>query len=176
MINAFETPRLRLRKAAESDLELIWRRVWSDAGLAEKMLWTPTETLEDAKKRMERTIAYQTAYHAFFVCLKESNEPIGFAGFREIRRGEYEESGVCIAKAWQGHSYGKETLSALVEIAFEHLGGWRFVCGCFHDNLPSAGTIKSCGFVYTHSEDRVRQHDGYPYQCDFYERIRSHEP
>lgn len=169
MIERLETPRLILRKAGDGDLEPIWKNVWSDAALAERMLWTPTPTLEEARARLERTKAYQAQFNAFFVCLKETDEPIGFAGFRELGPGEYEESGVCIARAWQNRGFGKETLRALVSLAFDELGGARFVCGCFRENAPSAAVIKSCGFVYTHSEKLLREWDGYAYLCDFYE-------
>ena len=100
MTERTETERLILRKAEDRDLETVWLRVWKDARLAERMLWAPTETREAAEDRMARTKAYQAKYDAFFVCLKETDEPIGFAGIREIAPGEYEESGVCIAKAW----------------------------------------------------------------------------
>ena len=170
MTERIETARLVLRKAKDTDLPLIWERVWKDARLAERMLWTPTPTMEEARQRMERTKAYQAQYDAFFICLKETDEPIGFAGFRQIAPDAYEESGVCIAFDWQNRGYGKEVLSALVSLAFEERGGERFVCGCFHENLPSAAVIRSCGFVYTHSEDLVRDWDGYEYHCDFYEK------
>ena len=172
MTERTETERLILRKAEDRDLETVWLRVWKDARLAERMLWAPTETREAAEDRMARTKAYQAKYDAFFVCLKETDEPIGFAGIREIAPGEYEESGVCIAKSWQNRGFGKEVLRALVSLAFDTHGGKRFVCGCFHDNLPSAAVIRSQGFVYTHSERLTRGWDGYEYLCDFYELLR----
>ena len=57
MIERLETPRLVLRKAQESDLEVIWRDVWRDEALARRMLWAPTPTLEAARERMARTLA-----------------------------------------------------------------------------------------------------------------------
>lgn len=170
MIDTIRTERLTLRKAAERDLELIWRRVWADERLARRMLWAPTLTRGDAELRMARTIAYQADHYAYFVCLTETDEPIGFAGLREPGPGEVEETGLCIAFDRQRRGYGKETLNALTALAFGRLGAGRFLASCFHENTASAALIRSCGFVYTHSDEGLREHDGLRFRCDHYEK------
>ena len=169
MIDRIETERLVLRKAEDRDLYLIWKRVWRDGRLAAMMLWTPTPTLEEAQARLERTIAYQRDNYAYFVCLKESDEPIGFGGCREIAPGVWDETGLCIAADWQGQGYGKESLRALVALCFRELGGRVFHASCFHENIASAATIRSCGFVYVGSKPETRAHDGCEFLCDCYE-------
>lgn len=168
MIGRIETERLILRKAEDRDLELIWRRVWRDERLAATMLWTPTPTLEEAEERLARTKAFQAENYAFFVCLKETDEPIGFGGVREIAPGEWDETGLCIAAEWQGRGYGKELLRALVGLVFHELGGKSFRYSCFHDNAASAALCRSCGFVYTDCRPETRRRDGYEYLCDCY--------
>ncbi len=168
MIDRVETPRLILRKAADADLDAVWRNVWSDEALAEMMLWTPTPTREEAVKRLERTKAYQAENCGYFVCLKDTDEPVGFCGIREISPGEWDETGLCIARKYQGQGYGKEMLRALIDLAFRELGGSRFHYSCFHGNAASAALCRSCGFVYTHSEPARRERDGYEYLCDHY--------
>ena len=168
MIREMETARLRLRKAEERDLEKIWKNVWQDERLAETMLWTPTPTLAEAEARLARTVAYQAQYDGFFVCLKETDEPIGFGGVRESEPGVFEETGICIARAWQGQGYGRELLQALVDLVFRRLGGKRFVYACFHDNAASAALCRSCGFVYSHQKPGRRERDGYEYLCDYF--------
>ena len=167
-----ETPHLRLRRARTEDLDAVWHNVWCDAGLAETMLWTPTLTREDAEARMTRTLAYQAEYPAFFVCLRVTDEPIGFAGVFEKHPGVWSESGICIAAAHQGRGYGKETLAALMRLVFDTLGGSVFVYECFHDNTRSAALCRSLGFVYQSSEPGVRERDGYRYVCDTYTLTR----
>ena len=169
MIDRMETARLVLRKAEDRDLDLIWKRVWRDERLAATMLWTPTPTREEAEARLERTIAYQRDNYAYFVCLKESDEPIGFGGCREIAPGVWDETGLCIAADWQGQGYGKEMLQALVDLVFRELGGTQFRYSCFHDNAASAALCLSCGFVYVDSRPETRARDGYEYLCDCYE-------
>ena len=172
MINRIETEHLILRKAEPRDLDLIWNRVWRDERLAATMLWTPTLTQEDAEARLQRTMAYQAENYGYFVCLKETDEPIGFGGVREISPGEWDETGLCIAASWQGRGYGKELLRALVELVFGALGGQVFHYECFHENAASAALCRSCGFVYVNSRPETRERDGYGYLCDYYELKR----
>ena len=163
-----ETPRLVLRKARMGDLEHIWQNVWQDDSLAESMLWTPTHTREEAKSRMERTLRYQAEFAAYFVCLKDTDEPIGFAGVRETEPGVYEETGICVAAKCQGMGYGKEVVAALKKLVFEGLGGKRFIYACFSSNERSKGLCLSQGFRYLSSDEIVRERDGRKFQVDHY--------
>lgn len=167
-----ETARLVLRKARKADLDAIWHNVWSDAKLARTMLWQPTLSLEEAQQRMERTISLQSLHFTYFVCLKETDVPIGFAGIREVAPGVFDEMGLCIARAHQKKGYGKEMLEALVSLAFDKLGGHTFLYSCFRENTPSANLCKSLGFHYTHTDTGTRAWDGYQYTCDHFERKR----
>ncbi|MBR5389865.1 MAG: GNAT family N-acetyltransferase, partial [Clostridia bacterium] len=78
-LNRLITPRLVLRKAKDDDLEPIWRNIWGDPDIAKMMLWEPTGTREAALDRLERTKRYQASNYAYFVCRKDTDEPIGFA-------------------------------------------------------------------------------------------------
>lgn len=82
-----ETKHLILRKAKFEDLNSIWKNIWSDKRIAENMLWEVTTSLEEAKKRMERTIKYQSEHYAYFVCLKTNDKAIGFCGVNEQEKG-----------------------------------------------------------------------------------------
>lgn len=163
-----ETPRLRLRKAKDSDLLPIWQNVWQDARIAKTMLWQPTENLEDAKDRLARTKRFQGMYDAYFVCLKDTDDPIGFAGVKEVEPGVFEDAGICVATALQNQGYGKEILAALMELVFEKRGGRRFIYGCFRENERSAAVCKALGFQYAYSRPETRAWDGYEYISDFY--------
>ena len=167
-----ETARLILRKGRAEDLNAIWQNVWSDERIARMMLWKPTKTGEEAALRMQRTLAYQARNDAFFVCRKDNDEPIGFAGITQTEPGEFEETGICIAQDYQNRGFGKEVLLALVKLAFSERGGRSFLYGCFHENAASAALCKSCGFQYSHTAEQVREWDGLPYRCDYYKLVR----
>ena len=168
MISELVTQNLILRKATWDDLESIWNNVWKNKNIADHMLWKVTEQLEDARVRMEKTIEYQSENYAYFVCLKENNEPIGFAGVFEKEKGIYEESGICIAEAYQGRGYAKEVVGALKQLVFSKLNGSKFIYGCFSTNEKSRRVCLSQGFKYYESKECIRQHDQMKYISDYY--------
>lgn len=174
-IHQLTTPHLVLRKARKGDLESIWKNVWSDQELSKTMLWPPCPSMEEAQIRLESILPYHAQNDAFFVCLRETDEAIGFAGIQETAPGKFEETGLCIARRFQGMGYGREMLQALIHLAFEVRGGKCFFYACFHENAASAALCQGCGFAYSHSERGIRSHDGYAYLCDYYRLNREKE-
>ena len=163
-----ETKNLILRKANNNDLESIWNNIWSDNRIAENMLWKVTETFEEAKERLERTIRYQENNYAYLVCFKLTNEPIGFAGIFEKEKNIYEDTGICIATNYQGNGYGKEIVFALKKLIFEILNGDRFIYGCFNTNEKSRRVCLSQGFKYLNSKKMTREWDNKEFEVDYY--------
>lgn len=163
-----ETQNLRLRKARITDMEKIWHNVWEDETIAATMLWKPTKTLEEAQDRIAKTIDYQSKLATYFICLKDTDEPIGMAGIRKEAPGVYEECGIGIATAHQGKGYGKEVTKALIKLAFDVFDGREFVYAAFSDNYKSKRVAESLGFTYTHSMKEVRAWDGYEYVADYF--------
>ena len=168
VIERLETPRLVLRKARPDDLEAIWRNVWSDDAIARNMLWRPTHSREAAVDRLARTMKIHAEHPVFFVCLKDTDEPVGLAGVRGEGRGVYEECGICVASRYQGQGLGREILEALIRLVFEALHGVKFIYGCFRENAVSARLCRSMGFRCAYSREGVRDWDGYRYVSDHY--------
>ena len=160
---------LILRKARREDTDTIWKNVWSQKELAETMLWTVTETYEEAEKRMERTMRFQALFDGYFVCLKETDEPIGFATVKAMGEGVYEESGICIARRYQNQGYGTELLGLLLDYVFIDLQGRRFIYSCFRENKRSAAVAKKYGFRYLDTKSMVRDHDQKVFDVDEYD-------
>lgn len=167
-MDKIETKNLILRKAKKEDLDKIWNNIWKDEKIAETMLWEPTRTYEEALQRLDRTINYQSENYAYFVCLKETNEPIGFAGIKELETNIYEESGICIARACQGRGYAKEVLKALEYLIFEKLNGDRFIYGFFKGNEKSKKVCLSQGFKYLSSGKTIREWDSKEFEIEQY--------
>jgi len=167
-VDRMECEHIVLRKARPDDLDAIWKNVWSDPRCAEFMLWNVTETREEAEKRLERTIEIQSKHNAYFVCLRETDEPIGFGGVYEEEYGEYCESGLCISSKHQGRGYGKELVNALKELVFEKLNGRSFVYECFSVNAPSRALALATGFKFKKSEPYTRQKDGREFITEVY--------
>lgn len=158
-LEKIESKNVVLRKAKESDLMFIWQNVWIDDILAENMLWEPVKTKEKAKEKLERSILLQSKNTTYFVCLKQTDEPIGFAGVIG-ESGEYKEVGICIARKHQGKGYGKEVLQMLIKLVFECLNGKSFLYTCFSNNQISKNLCMSVGFRYVDSNSITREYDG----------------
>lgn len=163
-----ETKHLILRKAVPEDLDAIYHNIWQDDSIAEFMYWKPTKSYEEAVDRLNRTIAYQKKNMAYFVCLKDTDEAIGFAGIRESEPGIFEESGICVATKYQNRGYGKEILKALMNKAFSDLGADRFIYACMSHNEKSRRVCKYFGFQYEYSREEVREWDSKKFVNDFY--------
>ena len=168
MIVKLETPNLVLRKAAPRDLDAIWRNVWSDAEVQKTMMWPLTKTRAEAENRLERTIKYQSEHYGYFVCLKSTDEAIGFAGVCEEEEGIYSESGICIARKYQGRGYGREVVAALKTLVFEKLCGKRFIYSFCKGNEKSKRLCISQGFEYSHTKTIKRECDGKEFEVDCY--------
>ena len=168
MIKEMITTNLILRKAQKNDLEDIFNNVWKHKDLAKYMLWKPTDTLDEAKDRLERTIEYQNNNDAFFIGLKETNEVIGFAGVFQKEEDIYEDTGLCISAKYHRKGYGTEAVKALEKLIFEFHNANRFIYSCQSLNEPSKKLALKEGFIYSYSEPLIRDYDNYHYICEFY--------
>lgn len=167
-----ETKDLILRKPVFEDWRDMYRNLWSREESARYMLWDVTRSEENAKRRMERTIAFQAAHPAWLVYEKESGQAIGFGGITEVAPGVYEDTGIAVGPEFTGRGYGKQILTALTEYAFRELKAEKFIASCRSQNAPSRGMILACGFRYTHCEDRLDPRNGTPYVLEFYEKSK----
>lgn len=168
--DALESGDLLLRKPRMEDWKAMYRNVWSRPETARHMLWKLSASEEDAKARIERTIAWQREHDGWFVIEKASGQAIGFAGMTEAAPGIYEDTGIALGPDYVGKGYGKQVLRLLMVCAAYGRQGRKFICSTRSQNEASKGMIRSCGLAYTHSEPRTDPRDGSAYECEFYER------
>ena len=166
----YETDRLQLNHPVFSDWEGMYRNLWRHRESAEFMLWNVTTSPEEAQERMRRSIAFQEGKPAWFVYEKSSGEPMGFAGFREIEPGVFEDTGIAGGPAFVGKGYGKEILNLLTRIAKEEYDAVGFIASCRSRNSASRGMILGCGFRFSHYENRIDHRNGTEYILEFYEK------
>lgn len=165
-----ETKDLILKQAEQDDWYDMYHNLWCHDESAKYMLWEPTHSEEAAKLRTSKSVAYQIANpHRYFVHEKKSGQAIGFAGMMKIADDTFEDTGVAIGPAFTGQGYGKQILMALVEEAFHEPDITRFVASCRSQNEASRRLQLSCGFTYSHSEDRVDPRTEEGYVLEFYE-------
>lgn len=104
----------------------------------------------------ERTCAYVQMHREvkteFFVCEKASGQVIGIAGIKELKPGYWTITDIAIGPDFQGKGYGKQTVNALVNLAFDSYGASEVGYECFAGNAASKRLARSCGFFYSHAE------------------------
>ena len=105
---------------------------------------------------------------------KDSGTAIGFAGIIEVEAGVYEDCGVALGPEYVGKGYGKQILTALVELVFGTLSAHRFICSCRSENTASRRLQLSCGFTFSHSEERIDPRTETPYVLEFYTLEKTH--
>ena len=171
-----ETKELLLKKARFEDWEELYRNVWSREETARYMLWKVTESEEEARARMERTVRFQQEHESWTVYEKSSGKAIGWGGMLPIAEGVYEDCGIALGPEFTGRGYGKQILTALVERAFGELGAKAFIASCRRENAASRGMILACGFTFTHTEEREDPRNGEAYILEFYERRKGENP
>lgn len=166
-----ETKDLILRKAVQEDWHGMYHNLWSHSESAKYMLWNVTTSEEDAVSRMERTIAFQATHdHHWLVIEKSSGQAIGFAGLEVLEPDLCSETGVALGPDFVGKGYGKQILNALTEYARDQLGAKKFKACCREQNVASKKLQLSCGFNYTHSEQKIDPRDDSEYMMEYYEK------
>ena len=166
-----ETPRLLLRKGMLSDWESLWRNVWSRPEAARYMLWSVTESAEEARARMARTIEWEKT-HPWKYCVEEkaSGRVIGWAGVEPLREGVWGETGIALGPDYWRRGYGREILEALCAFCRDEARAVRFIYAAREQNAASRALAESCGFVFDRSEERVDERNGESYFMNWYHR------
>ena len=164
-----ETCDLILDKARFEDWEELYRNVWSRPETARYMLWRVTSSEEEARARMERTVAWQSGHDVWTVYEKSSGQAIGWAGLAELSPGVWEETGIALGPDFVGRGYGRQILELLMDLARER-GGTGFRCSARAENAASRALITSCGFTLSAAEPCTDQRDGRPYVLETYTR------
>ena len=168
---SLETQDLIMKKARQEDWRDMYRNLWSHEESARYMLWEVTTSEEEAVERMKRTISFeQKEKYTLLVYEKSTGKAIGFAGMREIEPGVFEEMGIAIGPAFTGRGYGRQILNALMDEAFSRCGAHKFIAACRQQNLPSHYLQMSCGFKFSHSEEKVDPRSGEKYIMEYNEK------
>ena len=164
-----ETRDLILDKARPEDWEDLYRNVWSRPETARYMLWTVTDSDEEARARMERTISWQSGHDVWTVYEKSGGQAIGWAGLAELSPGVWQETSIALGPDFVGRGYGRQILELLMDVARER-GGTEFRCSARSENTASKALITSCRFALTGTEQKIDPRDDTPYILENYGR------
>lgn len=156
-----ETKDLILDKAKFSDWEKMYKNVWSRAEIAKYTVWRVSESEDDARERILKTIEFQKTHDTYFVYERASGQPIGFAGVEKSAPKIFEEAGICLGPDYFGRGYGKQILKCLIEYCKQNFGAEEFIYTAREDNTASHALAKSFGFKKISSE--IREQNGLNY-------------
>lgn len=163
-----ETKDLIIKQAEQKDWKDMYYNLWRHSESAKYMLWDVTTSEEDAQLRMEKTIAYEkTLPYAWLVYEKASGQAIGFAGMIEIEPGIFEDTGVALGPDFVGKGYGKQIVRAMENYVKNDLGAKKMVLSARSQNIASKKVQEACGFVYSHSEEKVDPRTGESYVSEY---------
>ena len=155
-----ETRDLILDKAGFSDWKKMYHNVWSSPECARYMAWQLTTSEDEARARMRRTLEYQKNHDAYFVYLRSTGSPIGFAGVERISPSQYGETGICLGDGYRGKGYGKQVLQCLLAYCREEPGAKEFIYTAREENEASKRLALAMGLSYVSSEVKTDIRDG----------------
>lgn len=163
-----ETQDLILKKCEFNDWKDMYQNIWCHEESTKCMLWKITTSEEAAKERILKCIAAQemSAYN-WTVYEKKSGQAIGWAVMEEVEQDVFEDQGIAIGPAFTGKGYGKQIVNAMVELARDELGAKKLILSYRSQNVASRKMQEACGFVYSHSEEKIDPRDGQPYEVGY---------
>ncbi len=160
-----ETQDLILKKCEFDDWKDMYQNIWCHEESAKYMLWKITTTEEAAKERMLKCLAAQEmSPYNWTVYEKKSGQAIGWAVMEEVEHGVFEDRGIAIGPAFTGQGYGKQIVNAMVEFTRDELGSKKMIFSYRSRNIASQKMMEACGFVYSHSEEKIDLRDGRLYE------------
>lgn len=155
MVNTptLETPRLRLRKFSENDLEALLM-IFSDFETNTYLPWFPISTLEEARvilnTRYLETYMSQEGYN-YAICLKTDDIPIGYIN---VSTDESHDIGYGLRKKFWHKGIVTEAGKAILEQLKKD--GVPYITAT-HDikNVRSGEVMKSLGMRYQYSYEEL---------------------
>lgn len=158
------TEDLYMDKAKYSDWQDMYLNVWSRPESAKYMLWKVTSNEEEARSRIERTIAFQKEHDTFLVYERVSGRAIGFGGVLQTGPHTYEDTGICVGPDYVRRGYGKQIVRGLMQFCRDERGAKEFVYTAREENVAANALARSLGFSLISGEDKTDARDGHIYR------------
>lgn len=142
-----ETNRLRLRRAAPTDAEQIFRAYARDPEVTRFLVWRPHSSVDTVRQFLEdcdvRWIKGQA--YPYVIALKENAELIGMIEIRP--NGHRADFGFGLARKHWGKGLMPEAISTVVKLGLSQPRIYRMEATCDIDNRASARALEKAGLV-----------------------------
>ena len=147
-IPVLRTERLVLRPLRQEDADAL-HPMYSDAEANTYGSHPATRTVAESHERVAKALA-DTAWRAWAITLKGDDTAlgkvvIGTVASYEKRQGKVTEIGYILSRAYWGHGYVTEAVTALIDQLFAE-GQRRVFADTDPDNLASIAVLKRLGF------------------------------
>jgi RimJ/RimL family protein N-acetyltransferase/predicted GNAT family acetyltransferase len=148
------TPRLELRLATVAEQRRLYAVAAEGIHDPESMpfgiAWT--DNLDEGSFLAHHALALESAQPADWtinLVAFHEGRPIGSQAIRAERFAETRtvDTGSWLGRAWQGRGLGTEMRSAVLTLAFDHLGATRATSGAIERNPQSLGVSRKLGYV-----------------------------
>lgn len=140
-----ETERLRLRRPAISDAEVIFREYARDPEVTKYLTWRPNRSVKETQDFIRACLqAWDNGKAFHWIIVREKDqELLGMITARVDDHGW--ELGYVLARPYWGKGYMTEVLKTLVECGLKQEGIYRVWSVCDVDNLASARVMEKAG-------------------------------
>lgn len=136
--------RVHLREIEEEDLEIIVR--WRNDPEIVKWLFSYLPLCMAKQRRWYQSYVEDNTRQIFVIEVEK--KPVGTIGLSCIDyRNQNGELGILIDKEWQEKGIGKESLSLLIEFAWNEMNLRKIKVKVFKENEAAINLYKSCGFT-----------------------------
>jgi RimJ/RimL family protein N-acetyltransferase len=148
--DAFETPRLILRRLRAGDARALYESYGSDPEVAKYMVWPVAKRAEDMEGFVRDAISAfedETSYE-YVILQRESGIVIGGCGIRRAspKSDHHFIFGFCLARSAWGRGFATESVKAVVEWFNSNTQIYRLAALVDVDNQASARVLEKSGF------------------------------
>lgn len=145
----FETDRLYLREFIFED-GFHFFHLNNDPDVIKFTGNKPFESLDEANLFIKNYSNYKkNGYGRWAVCLKETNEFLGWCGLKYEEAKEEIDLGYRFYKKYWGNGYATEAAIAYVNYGFEKLNLKKIVGRSYEKNIASIQVLKNCNLKFT---------------------------
>lgn len=150
IIPTLQSSRLIFRALTLDDAEDIFSYAQNEE-VSQYVFWDSHKTIDDSIQFIKETIQeYQKEKKLMWgVVLKNTNKLIGTCGFMSYyKTNKCLEIGYAFNQKYWHKGYAKESLSTIINYAFNHLDAIRIQGICVLENIGSKKTMLSCGMEF----------------------------
>lgn len=145
---AFETDRLRLRRASLDDGQAIFAGYARDPEVTKYLVFRPHRSIEETRTFLRRCEQVWETGHAFpyAITLRSTGD---VAGMIEMRLADHmADLGYALARPYWGQGFATEAVVALVDWALSQPAIYRVWAVCDLDNPASARVMEKAGMSF----------------------------